>query len=140
MNYVAVALALGVHAVLLVGMLPGCTPLQDSAPKNPAPPGELEVSIHLLPSDESPAEEGPPCEFYRGVGVITSFSGDVSEVAPGGPADKAGVLVGDVLLNRDEFSENRYEAGTPVVLHLDRNGQRLHLATTVRKICKEEKK
>jgi hypothetical protein len=49
-------------------------------------------------------------ESYLGVGVKVSWSGRVIEVSPGGPAQRAGIVVGDVIHNPwyDEYEDGLY--------------------------------
>jgi hypothetical protein len=51
-------------------------------------------------------------ESYVGVGLKVRWDGTVIEVAPGGPAEKAGIVVGDVI-HRPWYDE--YEGGLYVV-------------------------
>jgi len=54
---------------------------------------------------------GLACEdSYLGVGVKFGWSGRVIEVSPGGPAQRAGIVVGDVIHNPwyDEYEDGLY--------------------------------
>jgi hypothetical protein len=51
-------------------------------------------------------------ESYFGVGLKVRWDGTVIEVAPGGPAEKAGIVVGDVI-HKPWYDE--YEGGMYVV-------------------------
>jgi hypothetical protein len=51
-------------------------------------------------------------ESYVGVGLKVRWDGTVLEVAPGGPAEKAGIVVGDVI-HKPWYDE--YEGGLYVV-------------------------
>ena len=75
-------------------------------------------------------------QTYQGIGVrIQPGSQEIIEVAPGGPADIAGVHVGDFLLNEGSFYR---DTGTLVLVKVKRNGKELELKAFVNKICSKQ--
>lgn len=81
---------------------------------------EKESVRKLIPKTGQGKKSCP--DSYGGIGVITVDSNDESEVlsvAPGYPASKAGIMVGDVIMNRREA---RGTPGTEVVVIFSRNG------------------
>lgn len=74
--------------------------------------------------------------FYIGIGITHGFiSNDVSEVVPGGPADKAGIKVGDVLLNSKLNIKDAFPIGTSVNIVILRNSIITTIPIKVNKIC-----
>ena len=67
-----------------------------------------------------------------------AFSGYVLEVAPGSPADRAGLRVGDRWLNDDSFTRDGRAIGDSVVIKIERDGQRVDLPARVGRICYDE--
>lgn len=128
---VSAALVVLMHSTLLWA---SCSAKVDAPP--PAADGELGVlEVRLLPSDEGDGDA--VCDSYRGVGVRMGGGGEIIDVAPGGPADRAGVRLGDRLLNEDEFGGDRYPNGTVLVMRIERDGVPLQFTVTVRPICQE---
>jgi predicted metalloprotease with PDZ domain len=96
--------------------------------------GEEDFAMQLLPSPTGDGD-GLACPaFYRGVGVVHGAS-YVLEIAPGSPAERAGLQVGDKWLNLDSFSRDSYEIGKPMTFRIERHGQRLDLPVTIGRIC-----
>ena len=87
---------------------------------------------------------------YVGIGVTVSLTEDqtairVVQVTPGGPAEEAGILAGDILLGTDgaafasaELEEARSKIqgtpGTVVTIMVDRNGEKLDIPVERRQI------
>lgn len=96
-----------------------------------------DIDMHLVP-DQVGAGNGLACaSSYRGIGVVVGMAGALSEVVPGGPADRAGALVGDVLLNESVFVRDGYSVGRELPLRLERDGRRMDLSVRVGKVCYE---
>lgn len=78
-------------------------------------------------------------KYYTGIGIFSAF-GAVGEVAPGGPADKAGLRIGDTIMNREILGPDRYPEGTHLTLEIAREGnQRFKVDVTIEKICHTER-
>ena len=78
--------------------------------------------------------------FYMGIGVVhSSLFGSITLVAPGGPADQAGVLVGDTPLDSLDIRD-KYPEGTLITVSVLRNGIIHNVPVTIGKICTDEKK
>lgn len=111
-----------------------------SAKVEPPPPAGQDapsvLEVRLLPSDEGDGDA--VCDSYRGVGVRMGGGGEIIDVAPGGPADRAGVRLGDRLLNEDEFGGDRYPNGTVLVMRLQRGEREFAARVVVRPICQAE--
>lgn len=76
-------------------------------------------------------------DHYIGIGVLVNWgSMQVQEVAPGGPADQAGVRVGDILLRDDPYG--MLEKGTKVEVPVERDGKKLILKATIGEVCYEQ--
>lgn len=121
-----------IHAALLV-TLPAAKPL--SEPPKPVPVTKEHDSDIRLRSTTA-GSDGLACAgVYRGIGAIVSWSGYVREVVSGGPADVAGLRVGDHFLNDSAFSRDFYPLETPKVLKVERDGQRLDLPVRIGRIC-----
>jgi hypothetical protein len=76
--------------------------------------------------------------IYRGVGIkMAPWNGYVQEIGVDTPASRAGLEEGDVILNRSILEVDRYEAGTELVLDVQRGGLRLSLTIVVERICQE---
>jgi len=129
-----------VHAALLAAMVASPAP----ADQPPVPTGLKsetdgldDEGIRLLPSV---AGVGLSCAHsYIGIGVmVSSFGGLIVEVSPGGPADRAGMRVGDVFLNAERFRRDSYTPGQEMPLAIERDGQRIDLMARVGKVCYSE--
>jgi len=97
-----------------------------------------DVVMRLLPSEDSDGA-GIGCPHsYRGIGIVSTYAGWVDEVVPGGPADKAGVHIGDKFLNGDMFRRDGFSLGRQVVIKVDRHGVRMDLPTVIGRVCYEE--
>lgn len=131
MNPRAAALALGLHACLLVPLLPACTTKTPPAPKTGSPrPAEKPVFVRLVPDGTQTCARS-----YIGIGLMSSFTGYVSDIAPGSPAERAHIRVGDVFENRDDFEPDGLPEGSVVVLQM-RRGDVVTLKTLrVARVC-----
>lgn len=92
----------------------------------------VEVTFIQLPR---PQASKLPCDApYGGVG-LKSFGPQVEEVAPGYAADRAGIKVGDWILNKWHAQDLRGEPGTHVTIIVERKGQRFVFDVVREKIC-----
>jgi hypothetical protein len=74
---------------------------------------------------------------YTGIGATVNRSGFVIELAPGGPAERAGVCPGDAILNLEDLPIDTYPAGQPVGLRLLRDGAEAAAVVRIGAICDE---
>ena len=149
---VALALSIALHgavfaalAVRLVGV-------------NPAPNASgVLVRLVLPPGRLVPAPEGdgplPPrnvvaagsrihpsgCRgtVYTGIGATVNRAGYIIELAPGGPAEQAGLRSGDAILNLEDLPIDTYPAGQSVGLRLLRDGAEAAAVVRIGAICDE---
>lgn len=78
--------------------------------------------------------------YYLGIGVThNSLFGEITNVAPGGPADRAGIKPGDVPLDGLNI-RNKYPEGTQITVSILRKGTTYNIPVTIGKICIEEKR
>jgi predicted metalloprotease with PDZ domain len=135
----AAAGAVALHALLLAVALVRCSP-EVSAKPPPAethPPGEATLDVRLLPSHDTGDEDMACPEGYRGIGIRTSDGAHVTDVAPGGPADKAGIQTDDVIVNADILWPDRYMVGHKLTLQISRGGRVFPVVVVIRRICTE---
>lgn len=78
-------------------------------------------------------------KFYMGIGVThSSLFGEITNVAPGGPADRAGIRKGDIPLDELDIRD-KYPEGTTITVSVLRNGIIHNIPVTIGKICIREK-
>ncbi len=95
-----------------------------------------EIQTSLIPRKHPPEGEGA-----MGIGIFTQYSKmHVTDVVAGSVADKAGIQIGDILLQVDDWhltvpvSLNSYLhefTGKPVTFTVERDGQRIQLPPIV---------
>jgi membrane-associated protease RseP (regulator of RpoE activity) len=127
-----------VHAALVLALLPGKQAGGSDGVQAVArqQDGEEDFAMQLLPSPTGDGD-GLACPaFYRGVGVVHGAS-YVLEIAPGSPAERAGLQVGDKWLNLDAFARDEFPIGTRLVFKIERYGVRLDLPVVTGVICYE---
>jgi S1-C subfamily serine protease len=149
---VAIALSIALHAVVLAAL---AVNVVVSAPA-PRARGVL-VRLVLPPGRLVPAPEGagplPPrsvasagsriqpsgCRgpVYTGIGATVNRAGFIIELAPGGPAQHAGLRPGDAILNLEDLPIDTYPAGQPVDLRLLRDGAEAAAVVHIGAICDE---
>lgn len=126
----AAVLVLVLHSMPLVSC--ALTPL----PPPPAKP----VPVHTVWASDRDERllgmsgNGLACKkHYRGIGVRTTWTtGAITEVAAAGPAERAGVLVGDHLLTEGPFD---LPVGTKVNVRLSRDGREYTARIAVDDVC-----
>ncbi len=74
---------------------------------------------------------------YTGIGATVNSAGFIVELAPGGPAERAGVRPGDAILNLADLPIDAYPAGQPVALRLLRDGAEAATVVLIGAICDE---
>jgi len=147
---VALALSIALHALVFAALAVHLvTP----------PPGTAGVLVRLVlpPGRLVPAPEGdgplPPravvaagsrvhpsgCRgtIYTGIGAIVNRAGFIIELAPGGPAQRAGLRPGDAILNLEDLPIDAYPAGQSVGLRLLRDGAEAAAIVVIGAICDE---
>lgn len=143
---VAAAGTLALHAALLAVALVSCSEASQAKPPPKASQGGAEeVEVRLLPSVEG---DGPPCDSYRGIGIRSEFTPldeegfirSVIEISPGGPADRAGIRLGDQILNDHELGADRHPVGHRIVLQVLRDGIQLRIPVVTSHICQQERR
>lgn len=112
-------------------------------------PKTIEIEVITKPKTENkgPGDKSKPSKTckssYGGIGIMDNFAtGLIELVAPGYPADRAGILVGDKVLKvmSDEGSDIRGTVGTSVTLIILRQSiNKVFSVTMIReKICTED--
>jgi hypothetical protein len=137
----ALALTVAVHAVVFAFALVRCTPEVIAAPPPPpqseeSKPGKKEVQVRLLPSFPDGFDDMPCAAHYRGIGIL-SMDGTISNVSPGGPADRAGLKRHDFILNFSDLGQDRYMVGHKLTLRVRREGVVIHVPVVIGRICFE---
>lgn len=135
MNIPAAIAVFALHAILLAP-LPGC--------HQPPPPPPVAQARLVVDDSTRFARSGDgdlACEdSYRGVGFRLNVIDAVMDVAPGSPAERAGMRVGDNVLNEPIFGGNRHPLGTTLVAKVERMGQTLELPMVTGNICIESRR
>lgn len=125
------AAVLALHAIVLHALTPAIA--VSAPPSQPEPAHERRNERE--PRLRGMTGGGLACASkYRGIGVRVNAIGVIVEVAPGGPADGAGILVGDTLVTQGFFFR---PIGTPVELELTRDGRTYFTVALVSDVCQE---
>jgi membrane-associated protease RseP (regulator of RpoE activity) len=74
---------------------------------------------------------------YTGIGATVNRAGFIIELAPDGPAQRAGLRPGDAILNLEDLPIDTYPAGHPVGLRLLRDGAEAAAIVRIGAICDE---
>ena len=74
---------------------------------------------------------------YTGIGATVNRAGFIIELAPEGPAQRAGLQPGDAILNLEDLPINTYPAGHRVGLRLLRDGAEMAATVRIDAICDE---
>lgn len=100
----------------------------------PEPPAQAERGKGALS-----AKDCPGGRHYTGIGLVFNLAGVIEMVAPGGPADRAGVRVGDVLAGSDTalLGPDKFKAGQAVSIWVMRGEERLPKPMRAAEICYE---
>ena len=145
----ALALALALHVLLAWALV--WAPHRWRPPPPPLPQPQSDpvlfirhfterdgASLRQREGDQSAvAEQACPGDFYVGIGIVAgSYTGLVLFVAPGAPADRAGIRTGEQIVNAEILGANLYQEGTPLRLQVQNTaGVRRMVALQVEKIC-----
>jgi len=74
---------------------------------------------------------------YTGIGATVNRAGFIIDLAPEGPAQRAGLQPGDAILNLEDLPINTYPAGHRVGLRLLRDGAEMSATVRIDAICDE---
>ena len=133
------------HALLLIAFIPQEQPEQEQ--RKPVPVNRLGDNGYLrviIEGDEDHdgkidksglAKDTCKGTEYTGIGISITLFGTVIQVAKGSPAERAGILVGDVIPAGLDFDSSK--SGT-VEVHIERGAQELTLTIKTKSICKED--
>lgn len=138
MNTAALALTVALHSLLAASALVRCTePAAAQEHDKPKPREGEAIEVRLIPSTED-GENNLDCQkTYRGIGIKRSWGGRIFDVVPGGPADKAGIRVDDVMVN-DALEIDRYMVGHKVTVRVERDGRQFEVEVVIGRVCFSE--
>jgi S1-C subfamily serine protease len=147
----AIALSVSLHAIVLGAL--ALPPDQDAAA---ARSRSVLVRVvlpagTLVPAPDSDGPLGPRApsagsrvfpigcrgDVYTGIGVRVNAAGFVVDLAPRGPAERAGLRPGDAILNLDDLPIDVYPVGHTVALRLLRDGAETKAVVRIDAICNE---
>jgi len=132
MNIAAALAATALHLLVLMP-LPGCHQVLP-----PPPPLQAKMVADESTRFTPTGQDNLACEdSYRGVGFRNTLFDTVVDVAPNSPAERAGLLIGDNVLNIGIFGGNRYPVGTTLIAKVERLGRELELPMVTGNICIE---
>jgi hypothetical protein len=149
----ALVLSVGLHAWTLAVLLAGPAGVTARPPTTvthvdarllpalgtlrPAP----ETTGVFLPEETAtgpkPLPVGCDGETYTGIGVRVNRAGYILDLAFGGPADQAGLLAGDAILNIEALPVDVYPPGRRVDLRVLRDEHEVTIAVHIGRICNE---
>jgi hypothetical protein len=149
----ALVLTAALHTAILVaalGMLPQCAGgeggdgnVDEPLPKKLRGTEPAPLQVRLLAEGQTfdappPAEPAEPeCAdgSYVGIGVLDDLSGRILMVGENTPASRAGLRVGDVILNAAILGPNRYPAGAVIALRVRSDADQRFVDVRVGKVC-----
>ena len=106
---------------------------------------ELYVINHLVAALKNDEEVGDfvasllDCDtYYVGIGIRMNILNEIEFVAPGGPADMAGLKKGDVLAIYDQRIRDMHPIGTLINVPIIRDGITIDVQIKVDKICTKD--
>lgn len=156
-RHLAAGASIALHLTVVLALL---WPAAAARSKGRNADRDVEVRViqddgRLRPKVDSAAEnlpdktaDGPPATFalskcdgrtYTGIGVRSWLNGAIVEVAPGGPADKAGLRAGDTLLNLDATEPDQHKPGTRITLRFLRDEREMPpVVAVIGEICNEQ--
>jgi S1-C subfamily serine protease len=104
----------------------------------PAPEDDGPLPPRAVVSAGSPVHpSGCRGTVYTGIGATVNRAGFIIELAPDGPAQRAGLRPGDAILNLEDLPIDTYPAGHPVGLRLLRDGAEAAAIVRIGAICDE---
>jgi predicted metalloprotease with PDZ domain len=113
-----------------------------SKPKKPKPkPKRHKIKLGGAGKDKTRISamigSNTPCpDYYIGIGLTQSFFGEIDYVAPGGPAYRAGIKSGDLLMTR--INNSQLKEGQVIEVSCSRDGIIKTYSIKVERICKNE--
>ena len=119
-----------VDAVLVRLVLPAGTLVPAPDGNGPLPPRTPTAGSRLFPV-------GCRGATYTGIGARVNGAGVIVDLAPGGPAERAGLRPGDAILNLEDLPIDVYPAGQSVGLRLLRDGLETAAVVRIGAICNE---
>lgn len=105
---------------------------------------EVEITLVSIPKQkpEVKVEGVKDCKgdrWYGGIGIMSDFyTKKIEYVAPGYPAAKAGLRLGDIIMSDDSPTTIRGEVGSVLTITVVRNGEIITLDITRGKICLDD--
>lgn len=111
-------------------VLPAGSLLPAPEGNGPLPPRQVSAGGRFLPL-------GCRGAVYTGIGARVNGAGFVIDLAPGGPAERAGLRPGDAILNLEDLPIDVYPAGQPVGVRLLRDGLETAAIVRIAAICNE---
>jgi C-terminal processing protease CtpA/Prc len=97
------------------------------------------VQDNIDKKKKGPKKTKKDCKsFYTGIGITTSWSDHITYVAPGGPADIAGIRKGDQLLDPAQRIRDKFKEGTLITVTVIRDGITKDITVRIDKICMTE--
>lgn len=76
-------------------------------------------------------------DVYTGIGARVNSAGFIIDLAPDGPAERAGLRPGDAILNIEDLPIDVYPVGHMVSLRLLRDGAEARAVVRIGAICNE---
>ena len=103
----------------------------------PAPDGDGPLSPRTVSTGRQVFPLGCRGAVYTGIGARVNGAGFIVDLAPGGPAERAGLRPGDAILNLEDLPIDVYPAGQPVGVRLLRDGTETAAIVRIGPICNE---
>jgi len=129
MNYRALLLAAGLHALLLLPLLPACDTPTEPPPTETTPPASPPLIVAITPD----GTESCP-DYYVGFGIWQQ-QGAIVYVANNGPAAQGGMQVGDYWPDHNQFYPGKHEEGYLARTYVIRQERRHDLLIRIGRIC-----
>lgn len=126
------------HTILVMSLLAATNKLKKPTeiPKNT--PVEVNLEMGSTEFEKGAQLSKDPCsKSYIGLG-IRHWGGDIIEIAPDSPIERAGVRATDVILNPWVLGRNRYPLGTKIVLEIERDSKQISIVATIGVICEKD--
>jgi hypothetical protein len=140
---ICAALVLLLHALTVLALLPtssAAPPPQHTKPPPQAPErltgADRDVTVRVkLPGPGNAGGISCTGGSYIGVGVMVSARDEVMMVGERTPAERAGLMRGDKVMNGEVWTRDSNVAGTVLHLVIMRDGKQFERDVTVGRIC-----